>query len=148
VAGSLGLWALDAQNEPMAAADSWRGIWPATCVTLAHWRPLAGEWRWSRSQQQIATFDFKVNTGSASRPQSLGLRSQRPLQPGVVLFDFGRNNVVSGDIFPPFSHIPRFAVARVLSRGMWGMRGMFLAGISIGILASSCLRHGSSLPGE
>jgi hypothetical protein len=26
-------------------------------------------------QQQIATFDFKVNTGSATRPQSLGLRS-------------------------------------------------------------------------
>jgi hypothetical protein len=67
--------ALDAQNEPMATADSWRGIWPATCVALAYWGPLADEWRCSRFQQQIVTFHFKVNTGSASRPQSLGLRS-------------------------------------------------------------------------
>jgi len=67
--------ALDAQNEPVATADSWRGIWPAICVALAYWRPLAGEWRCSRFQQQIVTFHFKANTGSASRPQSLGLRS-------------------------------------------------------------------------
>ena len=35
-------------------------------------------------------------------------------------------------IFPPIPRMPHFAVARVLSRGMWGMRGMFLAGISVG----------------
>jgi hypothetical protein len=49
-----------------------------------------------------------------------------PSEPGVALiapaparrgsFDIGRNHVVYGDIFPPFPHIPRFAIARVLSR--------------------------------
>jgi hypothetical protein len=40
---------------------------------------IGGRWRANgrrrRFQQQIVTFDFKVNTGSAKRPQSLGLRS-------------------------------------------------------------------------
>ena len=65
----------------------------------------------------------------------------------MVLFDIGRNHVVYGDIFSRLSHIPRFAVARVLSRGMWGMRGMrgmFLAGISIGILDCAAGSSGSA----
>jgi hypothetical protein len=32
-------------------------------------------WRRGRFQQQIVTFDFEVNTGSASRPSEPGLRS-------------------------------------------------------------------------
>jgi hypothetical protein len=48
---------------------------------MAHASPwlIGGRWRANgrrrRFQQQIVTFDFKVNTGSAKRPQSLGLRS-------------------------------------------------------------------------
>ena len=48
--------------------------------------------------------------------------------PEVVLLALDENQVVYGDIFPRIPLIPRFAVARVLPRGMWGMRGMFLAG--------------------
>ena len=50
-------------------------------LEMAHASPwlIGGRWRSSgrrrRLQQQIVTFDFKVNTGSASRRQSLGLRS-------------------------------------------------------------------------
>jgi hypothetical protein len=40
---------------------------------------IGGRWRASgrrrRFQQKIVTFDFKVNTGSASRLRALGLRS-------------------------------------------------------------------------
>ena len=93
------------------------------------------------SSSRLLTFDFDVNTGSASRPQACA--AHRPLQPGVVLLALNETKSFAGYL-SPFPNIPHFAVARVLSRGMWGMRGMFLAGISIGILASSRLRHGNA----
>ena len=91
----------------------------------------SGGWRRGRFQQQIVTVDFEVNTDSASRPQSLGCAHSRPLQPGVALLALDEITSFTGfgEIFPLFPLIPRFAVAGVLSRGMWGMRGMFLAGV-------------------
>src|SRR5262249_21070438 len=42
----------------------------------------------------------------------------------------GRDRLVNGDIFPPFPLFPQLGVARAPPRGMWGIWGMFLAGIN------------------
>jgi hypothetical protein len=58
----------------------------------------------------------------SSGPQSLGC-AHRPLR---GFLGISRNHVVYGDFFPLYPLIPQLTVVRVLGRGMWGMRGMFL----------------------
>jgi hypothetical protein len=75
-------------------------------------RPGPLGWRASgrrrRIQQLIVTFDLDVNTGSASRPQSLGCAHSRALQPDVAPLPLELDEFASfaGISFPPFPTFP------------------------------------------
>ena len=56
------------------------------------------------SSSRLLTFDFDVNTGSASRPQACA--AHRPLQPGVVLLALNETKSFAGYLSPLSQHSP------------------------------------------